>query len=211
MLKKTLAILMAAILALGIFSVGVFAEDLEEPEYTPATYTIEQIVAAVEGKKELILHPTDIIVLPEQEGEEGEGIDPAADVSAILIVEYYAGKDAFSPNGATQFMDYAKSGYAVCDLGDYPNYAMVAGSRKTDYPIDYESVNEYAFTKEWKVTSAYSGKEFNRVTLEAVWEVPVLTGWAGYKTMLRGYIKTIIDYVISYLAGVFTRIGDFLV
>lgn len=218
MLKKTLAILMASILALGIFSVGASAEgEAQEPAYIPTEYKIEDLVAAVEAKQDLFLNPTDTIVLPEQpqEPDDAEPVAPLsaqadAAVSPVLIVEYYAGTDAASGNKVDKFVDYSESGYAVRALGDYPDYAYVNGARQKNLMIDYASDLGYGF-KSWKVTSVYSGAEFNRVVLEAQWDVPALTGWEGYKTMMRGYIKTVIDYIINYLAELFARIGSFLV
>ncbi|MGN0636670.1 MAG: hypothetical protein ACI4I5_10660 [Acutalibacteraceae bacterium] len=216
MLKKILAILMASVLALGIFTVGASAEDaVEEPAYTPVEYKIEDLVAAIEAKQDTYLNPADIILLPEQQQEEPETPEELiaqaeADISPVLIVEYQAGTDASSGNSVEKFVDYSGSGYAVRALGDYPQYAYVNGARKTNLMIDYASDLGYGF-KQWKVTSVYSGTEFNRVILEAEWDVPPLTGWEGYKTMMRGYIKTVIDYVINYLAELFARIGSFLV
>ena len=213
MLKKILAILMASVLALGIFTVGASAEDAaEEPAYAPVEYKIEDLVAAIDAKQDTYLNPTDIILLPEQPQEDPQ--EPVAQaeaaVSAVLIVEYCAGADASSGNKVEKFVDYSGSGYAVCALGDYPQYAYINGARQTNLMIDYASDLGYGF-KQWKVTSVYSGTEFNRVILEAEWDIPPLTGWEGYKTMMRGYIKTVIDYVINYLAELFARIGSFLV
>ena len=220
MLKKTLSVLMAAIFALGILSVAVSAEDtVEEPAYVPVEYKIEDLLAAVEAKQDTYLNPTDTIVLPEVEqpaeaDASADGQEPVAEpekgISPVLIVEYLAGVDASSGNKVEKFVDYSESGYAVRALGDYPDYAYINGARQTKVMIDFVSDLGYGF-KCWKVTSVYSGTEFNRVVLEAEWDVPPLTGWEGYKTMMRGYIKTVIDYIINYLVELFGRLGSFLV
>lgn len=222
MLKKTLSILMAAIFALGILTVAVSAEDItEEPAYVPVEYKIEDLVAAVEAKQDTYLNPTDTIILPvvpenpdvqPMQDESGDVQEPVADktVSPVLIVEYLAGASAASGNKVDKFVDYSQSGYAVRALGEYPDFAYINGARQTNLMIDFASDLGYGF-KRWKISSIYSGTEFNRVVLEAEWDVPPLTGWAGYKTMMRGYIKTVIDYIINYLAELFGRLGSFLV
>lgn len=225
MMKKILASLLAVLMAFGVLMVVAAAEDVTEPAepetpaYTPVAYKIEDLVAAVEKGDAVYLQPTDIILLPEapkaDESEEPpvEGQDPtgtATDASeAVLIVEYLPGKGAASVNGNDRYIDYDGSGYAICAPGDYTDYAYKATERRTDYAIDYVNENEYAF-KQWKVHSIYSGPEFSRIVLEAEWDEPVLTGWAGFKAMMRGYIKTIIDYIIEYLKEWLAQLGDFI-
>ncbi|MBQ7547516.1 MAG: hypothetical protein IJT41_11200 [Clostridia bacterium] len=217
MTKKILAVLMAAVMMLGMFALAAFAED-EKPAYTPVEYKIEDLVAAVENGEDVFLNPTDIIVLPVKEQSEPEdpveGVAeaPAADenaISGVLIVEYLPGQDAASGNGNTRFVDYDGTGYAVKGLDDYTDYAYKETERRENYAIDYANANEYPF-EQWKIESIYSGKEFNRIVLAAQWEEPVLTGWAGFTAMFRGYVKTVIDYIIQFLQDWFTQLGLFI-
>jgi hypothetical protein len=220
MMKKILASLMAVLMAFGVCTIIAAAEEPETPEapaYTPVEYQIADLVAAAEGKGDVYLQPTDVILLPEAEQETPaeETPDPAAGTAepaakAVLIVEYLPGKDAVSGNENTRYVDYDGSGYAICALGDYTDYAFKGTERRENYAIDYVNENEYAF-KQWKVKSIYSGKEFSRIVLVAEWDEPALTGWAGYKTLMRGYIKTVIDYIIEYLKEWFAELGAFLV
>lgn len=225
MMKKILASFMAVLLAFGALVFVVAAEEQptepEKPAYTPVEYQIADLVAAAGGKDDVYLQPTDIILLPEAPAqekpaeEETPGETPAEDpanepAKAVLIVEYLPGKDAVSGNENTLYADYDGSGYAIRAIGDYTDFAYKGKERRTNYAIDYANENEYAF-KQWKVKSIYSGKEFSRIVLEAEWEEPVLTGWAGYKTMMRGYIKTIVDYILAYLMEWFQQLGEFLV
>lgn len=212
-MKKILAFIMASVLALGVLTVAVSAEDVSEPAYTPVEYKIEDILAVVESGEDCYLQPTDIILLPvkdeqEETTEVKETAAPA--VSDVLIVEYLPGQDAASGNKMTRFVDYVESGYAVLDIAGYPDYAYKGNERKTNYPIDFAHAEGYAF-KQWKVESVYSGKEINRIILVAEWAVPELKGWAGYKEMMQGYIKTFIDKMISYMIYVFTRLAAFFV
>ena len=218
MLKKILAVFMACVLTLGVLGVAVFAEDEPaEPEYIPVEHKIEAIVEAIESGDEYYLMPTDTIVLPvpaqndEDPAAQEDGDTPAESAIAdVLIVEYFPGDDAESFNGMTKFTDMQKSGYAVKGLGDYTDYAYKGITRNTNYAIDFQNVKGYAF-KRWRVTSIYSGKEFSRVTVEAEWDVPALSGWAGFIAMRRAYIKTFIDYMIVYISGLLSRIASFLV
>lgn len=218
-MKKILAILMASILALGVLTVAVSAEEeLITPAYEAQTYDIADIVALVDEGEDVYLNPTDIIMIadaeedpsvePAEEGEEPEG--PEATISDVLIVEYLADDTAISGNNVEKFADYQGNEYAVKGIGDYTDYAYQGGQRKTDFAIDFESVNGYAF-KSWKVKSVYSGKEFNRVILVAEWDVPALSGWSGFLSMFHGYAKMVIDYIINYLSDLFTRLGEFFV
>jgi len=222
MMKKILASLMAVLLAFGALAFVVAAEEPadppqpEKPAYTPVEYKIEDLVAAVEGKKDVYLQPTDVILLPEaakQEAPETEEPTEGAaseEAAAVLIVEYLPGDGAVSGNENDRYVDYDGTGYKICALGDYTDYAYKKTERRTNYAIDFANESGYAF-KQWKVKTIYSGKEFSRIVLVAEWEEPVLTGWAGFKTMMRGYIKTIIDYIIAYLQDWFLQLGDFLV
>ncbi len=225
MMKKILASLMAVLLAFGAFAFIVAAdgeapETPEEPAYTPVEYQIVDLVAAVEEKGDVYLQPTDVILLPdapkddaeetEETAEPTDGTATAETAEAVLIVEYLPGKGAASGNGNTRYVDFKGTGYAIRALGDYTDFAYKETERRTNYAIDYENENGYAF-KQWKIQSIYSGKEFSRIVLVAEWEEPVLTGWAGYKTMMRGYIKTVIDYIIAFLNDWLLQLGSFLV
>ena len=218
MLKKILAVMMAALFAFGILTVAVSAEDApEEPAYTPVEHKIEAIVSALENGDDYYLQPTDTIVLPvtaPAEGETPENSEAAVqDENAyadILIVEYLPGSGAESPNGMTKYTDMQKSGYAVKEIGEYTDFAYKGITRDTNYSIDYQNTEGYTF-KQWKVTSVYFGKEFSRVTVEAEWNAPVLSGWAGYMALRRAYIKTFIDTLLAYLTGLLDRIAGFLV
>ena len=215
MMKKILAVLMAAMFAFGMLTVAVCAEDApEEPEYVPVEHKIEAIVQAIESGKDYYLMPTDTIVLPVQEDTEEPTDEPAAAEDAayanVLIVEYLPGEGAESTNKMTKFTDMQKSGYAVKAIGDYTDFAYKGITRNTNFSIDYQNTEGYTF-KQWKVTSVYSGKEFSRVTVEAEWNKPVLTGLAGYMALRRAYIKTFIDAVIEYITGMLNRLSGFLV
>ena len=229
MMKKVLASLLAVLMAFGVLMVAAAAEDVTEPAepetpaYTPVEYQIADLVSAVEGKKAVYLQPTDKILLPEapktEETEEttddAEGT-PAGTVTAetpeaVLIVEYLPGKGGImSDKGLSRFVDFDGSGYAIRAIGDETDYSYKDTERQADNAIDFENENGYAF-KQWKIKSIYSGPEFSRIVLEAEWEEPVLTGWAGYKTMMRGYIKQIIDYIIAYLQEWFAELSTFFV
>ncbi len=226
MTKKILASLLAVLLTFGAFMFIVAAADEpkepEKPAYTPVEYKIEDLVAAVESGKDVYLQPTDIIVLPEQakpeapqtqepaaEGEEGEpGEETPAE--AMLVVEYLPGEEASSPNKNSRYVDYKGTGYAIRALGDYTDFAFMDTERRENYAIDFVNDNEYEF-EQWKIQSIYSGKEFSRIILVAQWKQPVLKGWQGFKTMMRNYIKTIIDYIMAYLKEWFLELSDFLV
>ena len=215
-MKKILAVLMAALFAFGILTVAVSAEEAPEaPAYVPVEHKIEAIVAAIESGDDYYLMPTDTIVLPVPAQEEPTQDEPsaAADgavVANALIVEYLPGDGAESFNGMTKFTEMQKSGYAVKGIGDYTDFAYKGGVRNTDFAIDYQTAEGYTF-KQWKVTSVYSGKEFSRVTVEAEWNAPVLTGWAGWQALRRSYIKTFIDTLFAYITGVLNRLAGFLV
>jgi hypothetical protein len=201
--------------AFGILSVAVSAEEAPEtPAYEPKEHKIEAIVAAIESGKEYYLMPTDTIVLPVQSADDTDEPTAAADgeatVADTLIVDYLPGDGAESTNKMTKFTDMQKSGYAVKDIGDYTDFAFEGAVRNTNYAIDYQSIDGYTF-KQWKVTSVYSGKEFSRVTVEAEWNAPVLSGWAGWQTMRKAYIKTFIDTLFAYITGLLNRISSFLV
>ena len=231
MMKKILASLMAVLLCFGalVFVVAAAEEptEPEKPAYTPVEYKIEDLVAAVNAKKgvfrqptDVFLQPTDVIVLPEapaagpettETEEPADGTVTEEPAQAVLVVEYLPGNGGIpSDKGLDRFVDYAGTGYAIRALGDYTDYSFKETERQTSNAIDFVNENEYAF-KQWKIKSIYTGKEFSRIVLEADWEQPVLTGWAGYQTMMRGYIKTIIDYILQYLQDWFLQLGDFLV
>lgn len=228
MTKKILASLMAALLAFGVFAFVVAAEEPETPEYTGTEYQIVDLIAAVEEEGDVYLQPADVIRLAQAPAEDPQTPeDPAATedqptaddpqtpadepAEAVLIVEYLPGVGGIpSDNGNTRFVDYDGDGYAIRGLGEYTDYAYKATERRTGYAIDFVNEKGYAF-KQWKIQSIYSGKEFNRIVLEAEWEEPVLSGWDGFTTMMRSYIKTIIDYVIQFLSDWFLQLGDFLV
>ena len=226
MMKKILASLLAVLTAFGMLMVVAAAEDVTEPAepetpaYTSVEYQITDLVAAVEKGGDVYLQPTDKILLPEApKADEPEEADDAEEMpdgtvgeapAAVLIVEYLPGNGGIpSEKGLTRFVDYAESGYAICAPGDYTDYSYKDTERQTNNAIDFVNENEYAF-KQWKIQSIYSGKEFSRIVLVADWEVPALTGWAGFKTMMRGYIKTIIDYIIAYLNEWLAQLGDFI-
>ena len=215
-MKKILAVLMAVLFAFGMMTVAVSAEDEpEQPAYTPVEHKIEAIVEAIESGEEYYLMPTDTIVLPVQKAEEPTPEEPAAaeDSGAVtdaLIVEYLPGDGAVSNNGMSKYADMRKSGYAVKEIGEYTDYAYKGAVRNTQYAIDFQNEQGYSF-KRWRVTSAYSGKEFSRLTVEAEWDAPVPSGWAGWMSMFRTYLKTFIDSVIAYITGVLNRIAGFLV
>ncbi|MBQ7541728.1 MAG: hypothetical protein IJT44_05500 [Clostridia bacterium] len=221
MTKKILALFMAALLALSVFALAVYAEE-EEPAYTPVEYQIADLVAAFEDGEDVFLQPTDVILLGEKpqaeepdepvEAAEEEPEVPAADanaISSVLIVEYLPGKDAASTNENTKYVDYDGSGYAIQAIGGNTDYAYKNNERRENYAIDYQNENEYAFVQ-WKIVGIYSGKEFNRIVLEAQWNEPALTGWAGFMAMRRAYLKTIIDYVIKFLQDWFSQLGQFI-
>ena len=230
MMKKILASLMAVLLAFGACMFVFAAEEPTEPteptkpEYTPVEYQIADLVAAMGGKDDVYLQPTDVILLPDAPKEEptpaepaeepaDDGTvteEPAQESAPVLIVEYLPGEGGVpSEKGLTRFVDYDGSGYAICTPGDYTDFSFKDTERQTNNAIDFVNENEYAF-KQWKVESVYSGKEFSRIVLSADWDEPALTGWAGYKTMMRGYIKTIIDYIIRYLTEWFDQLGIFM-
>ena len=135
---------------------------------------------------------------------------PAAVKGDVLIVEYFPGNGAQSAAGKTKFADMQKSGYAVKGIGEYTDYAYENITRDTGYAIDFRNEEGYAF-KQWKVTSIYVGETFSKITVEAEWDEPVLSGWAGYLAMKRAYIKMFIDYLIEYLTGLFDRLSNFLI
>lgn len=226
MMKKLLASLLAVLMAFGVLMVAAAAEDVsepaepEEPAYTPVEYQIADLVAAAGGKKPVYLQPTDKILLPEapkaDDAEETDEETPAGTVvteepEAVLIVEYLPGNGGLpSEKGLVRFADYDVSGYAIRAWGEETKYSYKGTERQTGNAIDFVNENEYAF-KQWKIKSIYTGPEFSRIVLEAVWEEPVLTGWAGYMTMMRGYIKQIIDYIIAYLQEWFAELSAFFV
>lgn len=209
MMKKILAVLLAVICAFGMLTVMVAAEEIEEPTYEPKVVKIADIIADFEAGKTVTLLPTDIIILGDALPEEGAEPEETG-ISDVLIVEYVADATAQSENKVSKFADYAETGYAVCGIGDYPTFAYIDGVRKENYSIDFASVNEYAF-KQWKVKTIYSGKEFNRVTLVAEWEVPELHGWAGFMELYHGYVKTVIDRILEYFIDFFRRLGEFFI
>ncbi len=226
MMKKILASLLALLMAFGLLTVAAAAEDgaepvePAEPVYESVTYKIEDLVAAFEGDDDVYLQPTDVILLPEaaqaDEQETDGGTPLEGDVTeaskAVLIVEYLPGGkegEVVSENKVSKFADYDGSGYAICGIGDETDFAYTATGRSDGYRIDYKNENEFAF-KQWKIVSIYSGSEFSRIVLEAEWEEPALTGWAGFKTMMRNYIKKIIDYIIEYLKEWLSQLGDFI-
>ena len=223
MTKKILAVLMAAVLMLGMFAAVVSAED-EEPAYTPVEYKIADLVAALENGEAVYLNPKDVIVLFDNAEQpdsgdptaaaEGDPETPVANedaVSSVLIVEYLPGQDAASITENTKFVDYESNGYAVKGMGEYTKYAYKNTERRGDflYPIDFANANEYPFEK-WEVDSIYSGKEFNRIVLVAQWQPPELHGWSGFMTMFRSYAKTLIDYFIQFVQDWFAQLGVFL-
>ena len=233
MTKKLLSVLMAVVLCFGMFAVAVYAEDTTEPEepetpveaYVPVEYNIEDILARFEADEDVILMPTDIIRLPgaatddpdepedpEEVTAEEEGEGETAEISSVLIVEYLPGEDAESLQGISKFLDFQGSGYAVRGLQDSTDFVVEKGQQESGatYAIDYENAEGYAF-KSWSVTGVYSGKEFNRLVLTANWDKPVLSGWAGFKALMRGYLKTFIDYLTGYLIDLADRIGAYLV
>lgn len=232
MTKKILSVLMTVVLCFGMFAVAVYAEDPVEPEtpetpaYTPVEYKLEDIIARFEADEDVILMPTDTIILPgaETPADPEDPVEPenpdltgAAEeetpaVSSVLIVEYLPGEDAESAQKVTKFLDFQGSGYAVRGLQESTDFVIEGGKQTSGekYAIDFENANGYAF-KSWSVSSVYSGKEFNRLVLVANWDVPVLTGWAGFKAMMNGYIKIVIERIFNYLADLASRIGNFLV
>jgi len=226
MMKKILASLMAVLMTFGMLTVIVAAADdpaptePETPAYTPVEYQIADLVARAEAGEDVYLQPTDVILLEKaapvdepQEPTEPE-VTPAADAdepdAAVLVVEYLPGNGGIaSDKGLTRFVDFDESGYAIRAIGDYTDYSYKGTERQTNNAIDYANENGYAF-KQWKVQSVYSGPEFSKIVLEADWEVPALSGWEGFKTMMRGYIKQIIDYIIEYLKEWLAQLGDFI-
>lgn len=231
MMKKLLASLLAVLMAFGMLMVVVCAEDVtepaepEEPAYTPVEYQIADLVAAVEAGEDVYLQPTDVILLKKADPAEpvepaepevtpaaavDEPTDPEDESASVLVVEYLPGKGGVvSEKGLTRFVDYDASGYAICALGDYTDYSYKDTERQTNNAIDFANENGYAF-KQWKIQTIYSGPEFSRIVLEAEWDEPALSGWEGFKTMMRGYIKTIIDYIIEYLKEWLAQLGDFI-
>ncbi|MBQ3150840.1 MAG: hypothetical protein IJB86_06310 [Clostridia bacterium] len=230
MFKKILSFVLATIMALGVVTVTASAEDVSEPTteeaYVSVEHKIEDIIAAIEAGESYYINPTDTIILVEKDEEEEttEAVDAAEEteeetttapsISEILIVEYTTdfndGSESASAAGYTKFTDYDASGYAVLELGKRTDYAFKGAVRSTNIAIDFKSGLDYAF-KAWRVTSVYSGKEFNRVTLVAEWEIPALTGWQGFLELFRGYMKTYIDALTEYLADLFKRIAAFFV
>jgi len=232
MLKKIFAFVLATILAFGVVTVSASAEDVSEPTteevYVPVEHKIADIVATIDAGESYYINATDTIVLYETEdeettapvedaeGEEGEDVTDTTTptYSDILIVEYVTdfndGSESVSPAGYTTFIDYDESGYEVLSVGKRTDYAMKGSARSNNIAIDYQSGLGYAF-KGWRVQAVYSGKEFNRVTLVAEWDIPELKGWAGFMELFRGYMKTWIDAFTEYLADLFKRIAAFFV
>lgn len=226
MLKKILSVLMAVVLTMGVLAVAVSAEDVTEPAepaYVSVEHQIEAIAQAIEEGHDYYLNPTDTIVLslasPAAPTEDPETTEEPADpeptqeqpiAGDVLIVEYFPGEDAVSPAGKTKMSDLEKSGYAVKAIGEYTDYGYQDGVRETNCVIDFQNNNGYAF-RQWKVTSVYVGSNFSKITVEAEWDAPALSGWAGFQTMMRSYVKMYIDYLIEYLTGLFDRISNFLI
>ena len=83
MMKKILASLMAVLLAFGACMFVFAAEEPTEPteptkpEYTPVEYQIADLVAAMGGKDDVYLQPTDVILLPDAPKEEPTPAEPA--------------------------------------------------------------------------------------------------------------------------------------
>ena len=232
MLKKIFAFVLATILAFGVVTVSASAEDVSEPTteevYVPVEHKIADIITTIDAGESYYINATDIILLYEteeeeettdavepSEGEEGETEDTTTPAySDILIVEYVTdfndGSESVSAAGYTKFIDYDESGYEVLSIGKRTDYAMKGSARSNNIAIDFQSGLGYAF-KGWRVQAVYSGKEFNRVTLVAEWDIPELKGWAGFMELFRGYMKTWIDAFTEYLADLFKRIAAFFV
>ena len=230
MTKRILAAFLAVLMAFGALVFVVAAadepekpEEPEKPAYTPVEYQISDLIDAA-GKKNVYLQPTDIILLPgapkpSDAGEEAEGETPAETEDAeaaqgnLLIVEYLPGEGIPSEKAYIRFVDYGSSGYAIHAIGDNTDYAYTASARASGvgtFMIDYTHKKEYPF-KQWRIRSIYSDKKFSRIVLEADWEQPTLVGWEGYKTLIRGYLKTIIEYFKAYLEEWFTLLSNFMV
>ncbi len=229
MFKKILSFVLATIMALGVVTVTASAEDVSEPTteeaYIPVEHKIDDIIATIEEGESYYINPTDTIILfekadddattaPVETAEEEEETTETPSISEILIVEYTTdfndGSESVSAAGYTRFVDYDESGYAVLELSKRTDYAFKGAVRSTNIAIDFKSGLGYAF-KAWRVKAVYSGKEFNRVTLVAEWEIPALTGWQGFLELFRGYMKTYIDALTEYLADLFKRIAAFFV
>ncbi len=226
MLKKIFSFVLATILVFGTVTVTASAEDASEPAtdaYTPVAHKIADIVATIEEGESYYINPTDTIVLYETEDEETtDAVDPADEegtteapaYSDILIVEYITdfndGSESVSAAGYTKFVDYDASGYEVLTVGMRTEFAMKGSAKSKNIAIDFQSGLGYAF-KGWRVKAVYSGKEFNRVTLVAEWEIPPLEGWQGFLELFRGYMKILIDNITAYFSDLFARIGAFFV
>lgn len=231
MFKKIFSFVLATILVFGTVTVTASAEDVSEPAtdaYVSVEHKLADIVAAIESGESYYINPTDTIVLYETEDEDttdavepAEGEDDGTGTEAetpansdILIVEYTTdfndGSESVSAAGYTKFVDYDATGYEVLSVGMRTDFAMKGSAKSKNIAIDFQSGLGYAF-KGWRVKAVYSGKEFNRVTLVAEWEIPPLEGWQGFLELFRGYMKILIDNITAYFSDLFARIGAFFV
>ena len=199
MTKKIISIFMAVTLVFGVFGLTAFAGEEPSTEVqTGVVHKMSEIMAAYKAGETYLIQPGDTIELDNT-------------TSVILIVDYLTdnkdGSKSVSDGGYKFFRDNnQRTGYTVKAIGETTTYADIADN--TDRPIDFSNPNAYAF-KSWKVTYAYSESNFNQVKLTAVWDIPVLEGWAGFLTMARSYLKTVIDYFFAYFSDLSKRMIDY--
>ncbi len=204
MIKRIFSVLLVLTLAFGVFGISAFAsEDVTEEPTTEAqvgaVHKMSEILTAYKANETYIIQPGDTIELDNT-------------VSEILIVDYLTdnkdGSKSVSDGGYKFFRDNNQiTGYTVKAIGEATTYADKAdnfGKR-----IDFSNPNGYEFLG-WKVTYTYSESNFNQIKLTAMWDVPVLEGWAGFLVMARSYIKIVVDYLFAYFADLSGRLAEYL-
>ena len=197
MTKKFISVFLAVLMSLSVFSVAAFAEEATESA-TGATYKISELLAAFAADTKLVIKP-------------GDTIEIDNDTSEILIFDYETdGKDGSNSASAAGYKFFRdndqRTGYTVKAIGETTTFADAVDN--TNKPIDFANPSEYEFAG-WTVKYVYSQSNYNKVIVVATWDIPQLTGWAGFMAMFRGYMKTLVDLLAGFVPKLLEKIKDY--
>lgn len=206
MLKKLLAVLLAGLMVFSFAAVTSFAEDepVEEPQAVVHKITDLAAALAAAGEDEkVIVNVGETISL--------EGAPNEQSLKVNYIINPYDGFNATSAGSFKVFSDYNQtSGYAIKEIGTQTtNATTLGGVESKNQQIDFTA--EDAEFVGWEVTYTYTEKNFNEITLCAVWKSTVtISGWAALRLHLIETLDLIVNLIIANIRDGAARIAAWL-